>query len=160
AGARSGRGEGERQRRSGGAGARHRIERCPDPHHASARDEGARRETRSGDALPRRRKRCRAGGRAGDWALGFGLSALGFTLSPLGFRMIKPVGVVGAGTMGNGIAQVFAQSGFSVLLADVAPAALDRARGTIEKSLARFVEKGKLAAADRDAALGRLNTTA
>jgi 3-hydroxybutyryl-CoA dehydrogenase len=74
--------------------------------------------------------------------------------------MIKTVGVVGAGTMGNGIAQVFAQSGFSVKLVDVAPAMLDRARGTIEKSLAKFVEKGKLAAADRDASLARLATTA
>ena len=72
--------------------------------------------------------------------------------------MIKTVGVIGAGTMGNGIAQVFAQSGFSVTLVDVAPAMLDRAKTTIEKSLAKFVEKGKLAAADRDAALGRLAT--
>jgi 3-hydroxybutyryl-CoA dehydrogenase len=72
--------------------------------------------------------------------------------------MIKRVGVVGAGTMGNGIAQVFAQSGFDVRLCDAVPAALDRARGGIEKSLAKFVEKGKLAPADRDAALGRLST--
>jgi 3-hydroxybutyryl-CoA dehydrogenase len=72
--------------------------------------------------------------------------------------MIKRVGVVGAGTMGNGIAQVFAQSGFDVRLCDVVPAAIDRARGSIEKSLAKFVEKGKLAAEDRDAALGRLST--
>jgi 3-hydroxybutyryl-CoA dehydrogenase len=72
--------------------------------------------------------------------------------------MIKRVGVVGAGTMGNGIAQVFAQSGFDVRLCDVVPAAIDRARGSIDKSLAKFVEKGKLAAADRDAALGRLST--
>jgi 3-hydroxybutyryl-CoA dehydrogenase len=72
--------------------------------------------------------------------------------------MINRVGVVGAGTMGNGIAQVFAQSGFDVRLCDVVPAAIDRARGSIEKSLAKFVEKGKLSAADRDAALGRLST--
>jgi 3-hydroxybutyryl-CoA dehydrogenase len=71
---------------------------------------------------------------------------------------IRRVGVVGAGTMGNGIAQVFAQSGFDVRLCDAVPAAIDRARGSIEKSLAKFVEKGKLAAADRDAALGRLST--
>jgi 3-hydroxybutyryl-CoA dehydrogenase len=71
---------------------------------------------------------------------------------------IKKVGVIGAGTMGNGIAQVFAQSGFDVRLCDVVPAAIDRARGSIEKSLAKFVEKGKLSAADRDAALGRLST--
>ena len=72
---------------------------------------------------------------------------------------IKTVGVVGAGTMGNGIAQVFAQAGFTVRLVDVAQPLLDRARGSIEKSLNKFVEKGKLTAADRDAALGRLTTT-
>ena len=60
--------------------------------------------------------------------------------------------------MGNGIAQVFAQAGFDVRLCDAVPAAIDRARGSIEKSLGRFVEKGKLTAADRDAALGRLST--
>jgi len=73
--------------------------------------------------------------------------------------MIKIVGVIGAGTMGNGIAQVFAQSGFQVLVQDVADKALDRGRATIEKSLAKFVEKGKLDAASRDAALGRLAFT-
>jgi 3-hydroxybutyryl-CoA dehydrogenase len=72
--------------------------------------------------------------------------------------MIKVVGVIGAGTMGNGIAQVFAQAGFSVRLVDVAQPMLDRARATIEKSLAKFVEKGKLTAADRDAASGRVST--
>ena len=71
---------------------------------------------------------------------------------------IKRIGVVGAGTMGNGIAQVFAQSGYEVRLCDAAPAALDRARATIERSLGKFVEKGKLSAADRDGALGRLTT--
>ena len=72
---------------------------------------------------------------------------------------LKTVGVIGAGTMGNGIAQVFAQSGFTVRLVDVAPPMLDRARGAIEKSLGKFVEKGKLTAADKDAALGRLRTS-
>jgi 3-hydroxybutyryl-CoA dehydrogenase len=62
--------------------------------------------------------------------------------------------------MGSGIAQVFAQAGFAVTLQDVSQPALDRARGGIDKSLTKFVEKGKLAAADRDAALGRLTTTA
>src|SRR5262245_10857376 len=74
------------------------------------------------------------------------------TLTPT----IKTVGVIGAGTMGNGIAQVFAQSGYEVRLHDAAPAAIERARATVEKSLGKFVEKGKLAAADRDAALARL----
>jgi 3-hydroxybutyryl-CoA dehydrogenase len=73
---------------------------------------------------------------------------------------INTVGVIGAGTMGSGIAQVFAQAGFTVRLHDAAPAAIDRARSGIEKSLGRFVEKGKLAAADRDAALGRLQPAA
>ena len=72
---------------------------------------------------------------------------------------ITTVGVVGAGTMGNGIAQVFAQAGFIVRLADIAQPMLDRARGTIERSLQKFVDKGKLTAADRDAVLGRLTTT-
>jgi 3-hydroxybutyryl-CoA dehydrogenase len=73
---------------------------------------------------------------------------------------IRRIGVVGAGTMGNGIAQVFAQAGFDVSLQDLSPAALERARATIDKSLAKFVEKGKLSAEARDAALGRLQTVA
>ena len=60
--------------------------------------------------------------------------------------------------MGNGIAQVFAQAGFEVQLIDAAAPALDRARTTIEKSLSKFVEKGKLSAGDRDAALARVST--
>ena len=72
--------------------------------------------------------------------------------------MIKTIGVIGAGTMGNGIAQVFAQSGFSVTLVDVAQPMLDRAKTTIENSLAKFVGKGTLTAADRDASMGRLAT--
>ncbi|MCX6539145.1 MAG: 3-hydroxybutyryl-CoA dehydrogenase [Acidobacteria bacterium] len=73
--------------------------------------------------------------------------------------MISTVGVVGAGTMGNGIAQTFAQCGFQVILQDVVEPALQKARATIEKSLAKFVEKGKLSASDRDATLARLTTT-
>ena len=72
---------------------------------------------------------------------------------------ITRIGVIGAGTMGNGIAQVFAQAGFDVQLVDVAQPMLDRARTTIDRSLAKFVEKGKLAAADRDATLSRLSTS-
>ncbi len=70
--------------------------------------------------------------------------------------MIKTVGVIGAGTMGNGIAQVFAQSGYAVRLHDASPAAVARAQAIIEKSLGKFVEKGKMTSADRDATLGRL----
>ena len=64
---------------------------------------------------------------------------------------------IGAGTMGHGIAQVFTQAGFTVTLVDVAQPMLERARGQIEKSLAKFVEKGKLAPTERDSALGRLS---
>jgi len=71
---------------------------------------------------------------------------------------IARIGVIGAGTMGNGIAQVFAQSGLEVSLVDAAEAALARARGTIDKSLAKLVEKGKLAADARDASLDRIKT--
>jgi len=74
--------------------------------------------------------------------------------------MIKVVGVIGAGTMGNGIAQVFAQSGFTVRLHDASAPAIDRALKTIDKSLAKFVAKGKLTAENRDAALGRLSAAA
>src|SRR4051794_17620800 len=72
--------------------------------------------------------------------------------------MIKTIGVIGAGTMGNGIAQVFAQSGFSVTLVDVAQPMLDRACKTIAKSLDKFVEKGKLTAEQRDATMARIGT--
>ena len=71
---------------------------------------------------------------------------------------IKRIGVIGAGTMGNGIAQVFTQSGYDVHLVDAAAPALARARTTIEKSLGKFVEKGKLRAEERDATLARLST--
>ena len=57
---------------------------------------------------------------------------------------IKRIGVIGAGTMGNGIAQVFAQGGFEVRLVDAATGALERARSTVEKSLSKLVEKGRL----------------
>jgi 3-hydroxybutyryl-CoA dehydrogenase len=69
---------------------------------------------------------------------------------------IRRIGVVGAGTMGRGIAQVAAQSGFDVLLVDISGAALAKGLATIGKSLERLVGKGKLTAEERDAALGRL----
>jgi 3-hydroxybutyryl-CoA dehydrogenase len=74
--------------------------------------------------------------------------------------MINVVGVIGVGTMGNGIAQVFAQSGFTVRLHDASAPAIDRALKTIDKSLAKFVEKGKLTPENRDAAFGRLSAAA
>ena len=71
---------------------------------------------------------------------------------------IQRIGVVGAGTMGNGIAQVFAQAGFDVRLVDAATGALDRAKSAIEKSLAKLVEKSRLTTAEREATLERLAT--
>ena len=70
---------------------------------------------------------------------------------------IRRIGVVGAGTMGSGIAQVFAQAGCDVRIVDAAAGAIDRARSTIDKSLAKLVEKGRLTAEQRDQALGRLS---
>ena len=69
------------------------------------------------------------------------------------------VGVIGAGLMGSGIAQVAAVAGYAVLLRDVNQGLIDRGRGLIERSLAKFVEKGTLEPAARDAALKRLGTT-
>ena len=66
------------------------------------------------------------------------------------------IAVLGAGTMGNGIAQVFAQRGHSVVLRDLDGAILERARGQIEKSLARLAEKGKIPPGEKDAALARV----
>lgn len=67
-----------------------------------------------------------------------------------------PVGVVGAGTMGAGIAQLAAQRGHSVLLTDAAPGALERARGAIRSFLDRGVERGKLTREEAEATLGRI----
>lgn len=69
---------------------------------------------------------------------------------------INTVAVFGAGTMGSGIAQVFAQSGRTVLLHDALPGAVDRALANISKSLNKFVEKGKLTKDAADATAARL----
>ena len=69
---------------------------------------------------------------------------------------IKRIGVVGAGTMGNGIAHVFARSGFAVTLCDVEQRFLDRALDTIAKNLARETAKGKITAETEAAALDRV----
>jgi 3-hydroxybutyryl-CoA dehydrogenase len=71
---------------------------------------------------------------------------------------IRTIGVVGAGTMGHGIAQVAAQSGYDVVLVDAVPEALARGRIQIGKGLERLVSKGKLGAEDRDRALARVST--
>ena len=69
---------------------------------------------------------------------------------------IKTVGVIGAGTMGNGIAHVFARSGYNVVLVEAQQAALDRGLQAISKNLEREVSKQKITAQDRDAALKRI----
>ena len=72
---------------------------------------------------------------------------------------IESVGIVGAGQMGNGIAHVCALAGYDVQLSDVSAEALDRARTTITRNLDRQVERAKISADDRDAALDRIRTT-
>jgi len=72
---------------------------------------------------------------------------------------IKTVGVIGAGTMGNGIAHVFAKSGFEVVLVDVEERFLQRGMETVAKNLDREVTKQKLTAEQREASLKRIRTT-
>jgi 3-hydroxybutyryl-CoA dehydrogenase len=72
---------------------------------------------------------------------------------------IRTVGVCGAGLMGNGIAQTCATAGFDVVLMEVAQAPLDRGMSAVARSLDKFVEKGKLARAERDAAFARITAT-
>ncbi|HLX25512.1 MAG TPA: 3-hydroxyacyl-CoA dehydrogenase NAD-binding domain-containing protein, partial [Candidatus Cybelea sp.] len=72
---------------------------------------------------------------------------------------IRTVGVCGAGLMGSGIAQTCASAGFDVVLMEVAKEPLERGMTGITKSLDKFVEKGKLSQADRDATVGRIKTT-
>ncbi|MGA3126953.1 MAG: 3-hydroxybutyryl-CoA dehydrogenase [Candidatus Korobacteraceae bacterium] len=72
---------------------------------------------------------------------------------------IETIGVVGAGTMGNGIAHVCAKAGFNVILVEVEQRFLDRGLAAINKNLGREVEKAKLTAAERDAALARIHPT-
>jgi 3-hydroxybutyryl-CoA dehydrogenase len=69
---------------------------------------------------------------------------------------IKTVGVIGAGTMGNGIAHVLARSGYGVILCDIEQRFLDRALETIGKNLDREVAKNKISASDKASALGRI----
>ena len=72
---------------------------------------------------------------------------------------IKTVGVLGAGLMGHGIAQVVAQAGYDVVLREVDDAKLEKGIGKIEKQLARAVEKGKAEQSDADAVRGRIHGT-
>ena len=69
---------------------------------------------------------------------------------------IQTLGIIGAGTMGNGIAQISAQAGLDVLMLDVSDAALERGMGAISNSLERLVKKEKISGADKAAILGRI----
>ena len=71
---------------------------------------------------------------------------------------MKNITVIGAGTMGNGIAHVFAQSGFDVTLVDISEAALEKALTTIGKNLDRMIKKERITEADKAATLGRIQT--
>ena len=71
---------------------------------------------------------------------------------------MKHIGVIGAGTMGNGIAHVFAQSGYSVRLIDLSEAALEKALATISKNLDRMVAKEKISDADKTKTLNNIET--
>jgi 3-hydroxybutyryl-CoA dehydrogenase len=73
--------------------------------------------------------------------------------------MIEQIGIVGAGTMGNGIAQVCAAAGLKVTMADISDAALARGLSVVTSSLERLVNKQKMTDADRNAALSRIATT-
>ncbi len=73
--------------------------------------------------------------------------------------MNEMIGVIGAGTMGNGIAQTAAGSGFDVVLSDVAPNLVERGLANIGKSLDRFIKKGTLTEDQKAEALGRIRTT-
>lgn len=72
---------------------------------------------------------------------------------------IDTVGIIGAGTMGNGIAQVCATSGLNVVMTDIHNAALQKGLATIQGSLDRLLKKEKITAAERDAALARIRTS-
>ncbi|MFT3708152.1 MAG: 3-hydroxyacyl-CoA dehydrogenase family protein [Archangium sp.] len=71
-------------------------------------------------------------------------------------KTLTHVGVIGAGTMGHGIAQVSAQAGYSVILSDVTQAAAEAGKASVAKNLQVGVDKGKVTAADRDAALAKI----
>ena len=72
---------------------------------------------------------------------------------------MKTIAVIGSGQMGNGIAHVFAQSGYNVTLVDVREEALAKAMETIARNMDRQVAKGSLSEADKAASLSRLSTT-
>src|SRR5512142_440026 len=135
-GARHPRGPYERERRRGRARTSHRRERHAPPRHAPLRAARASEEAGRRVALPRRRRGRRA--RRG--------------------APVVRVGVVGAGTMGNGIAQTFAMNGHDVTMVDVGDAQLERGMKAIRGSLAKLEEKKKLTA-PAEAIAGRIRTS-
>lgn len=72
---------------------------------------------------------------------------------------IKTVGIIGAGTMGNGIAQACAVSGVHVVMVDISDAAVQKGLATVSASLDRLIKKEKIAQADKDAAMARIKTS-
>jgi 3-hydroxybutyryl-CoA dehydrogenase len=72
---------------------------------------------------------------------------------------IRTVGIIGAGTMGNGIAQACATSGVAVVMVDISDAAVQKGLATVAGSLDRLIKKDKITAADKDAALARIKTS-
>jgi len=72
---------------------------------------------------------------------------------------IKTFGIIGAGQMGNGIAQIAAMSGIDIIMNDIKQEFVERGINTITKNLSRRVDKGKMSAEDKDAVLGRIKTS-
>jgi len=72
---------------------------------------------------------------------------------------IHSVGIIGAGTMGNGIAQACAVSGISVVMVDISEAAVAKGMANVDSSLERLVKKEKISEADKAAALARIQVS-
>src|SRR4051812_44006836 len=83
-----------------------------------------------------------------------------FNVNDMAFQKGTNISVIGAGTMGNGIAHVFAQNGFSVTLVDISLAQLDRAIATIGKNLDRQVSKGTITEQQKTETLANISTNA
>src|SRR3989441_6350646 len=123
----------------------------------------------AGDHVPCRRApldrwgRVRAGGRARDHAGDARRNGRARGLEPDlpegGASGMSRVAVVGAGTMGNGVAHVFAEHGWDTVLIDIAPGLLERALATIRANFERQGKKGTVTAEQRDAALARIRTS-
>jgi 3-hydroxybutyryl-CoA dehydrogenase len=79
-------------------------------------------------------------------------------LQKIKIKTMKNIAVIGAGTMGNGIAHIFAQTGFKVTLIDISQAALDKAIATISGNLDRIIKKGAISEADKATTLSNLTT--